>query len=291
MHLTGRLRGRILAALLLATLVLPGSAWAAKVTDDLGRVVEFASTPRRIVSLLPSLTETVCALDHCQSLVGVDRYSNYPASVRALATVGDGLAPSLEAILALHPDVVLMAASSRATQRLQALGLRVLILEPKNHADLRRVCEQLGLMLGVTDVGRLWADIDAGVDAAARSVPPGARGAKVYFEANSGPYAAGESSFIGETLTRLGVKNIVPASMGPFPLLSPEFVVRGEPDFILVGDIYSTGLESRPGWSSLRAVRERHICRFSAEDADVLVRPGPRMALAARVMARCLGAP
>jgi iron complex transport system substrate-binding protein len=110
----------------------------------------------------------------------------------------------------------------------------------------------------------------------------------VYFEVNSGPYAAGESSFIGETLTRLGVKNIVPASLGPFPKLNPEFVVRANPDLIMVGDTTYIGMEQRPGWSGMRALREQRFCRFTPEQADMLVRPGPRMAEGARIMARCI---
>ena len=105
---------------------------------------------------------------------------------------------------------------------------------------------------------------------------------------NQGPYAASEASFIGETLTRLGVKNIVPAKLGPFPKLNPEYIVRANPDLIMVGQGSADGLTQRPGWHSIRAVRERRVCVFPAEQANVLVRPGPRMAEAARLMAQCL---
>ena len=105
---------------------------------------------------------------------------------------------------------------------------------------------------------------------------------------NQGPYAAGESSFIGETLTRLGVSNIVPAKLGPFPKLNPEYIVRANPDVILIGQRSSDGLMARPGWQSIRAVREQRVCIFPTEEANVLVRPGPRMAEAARIMAHCL---
>lgn len=89
-----------------------------RVTDDRGRTVALPQVPQRIVSLLPSLTETVCALDQCHRLVGVDRYSNYPASVQKLPKVGGGLDPNIEAIVALRPDVVVMSVSSRAGERL-----------------------------------------------------------------------------------------------------------------------------------------------------------------------------
>ena len=261
---------------------------AMAVVDDRGRSVPLARAPQRIVSLLPSLTETVCALDACQRLVGVDRYSNWPASVRQLPVVGGGLDPNIEAIVALRPDVVLMATSSRSSARLEALGITVVALEPKTHADVQRVLGTVGQVLGVPDAQRVWRVIDAGVQAAAQSVPAAARGARVYFEVSSGPFAAGQASFIGETLARLGARNIIGAELGPFPKINPEFVVRADPDVIMVSARSAEGLTSRPGWAQMRALRTGKLCRFDVAQSDVLVRPGPRMAEAARLMATCL---
>ena len=259
-----------------------------EVRDERGVDVSLPKSPQRLVTLLPSLTESVCALGACERLVGIDRYSNSPASVRALPQVGGGLDPNVEAIVALRPDLVLLAKSSRVTQRLETLGIKVVVLEPKNHADVKRVLDALGTILGVDDAQRVWRAIDASVSAAAQSLPASARDVRVYFEVNNGPYGAGESSFIGETLQRLGVRNIVPAALGPFPKLNPEFVVRANPDVIMVGVRSAVGLEQRPGWSGIRAVREGRVCRFDADAADILVRPGPRMGEAARLMAGCL---
>ncbi len=263
-------------------------ARALQLTDDRGVTLQFAQAPQRIVSLLPSLTETVCAMDQCQRLVGVDRYSNYPASVRSLPVMGGGLDPNIEGIVALRPDVVLLATSSRASLRLESLGIKVVALEPRSHADVQRVMLKLGQLLEVPDAARIWRTIDAGVSAAAQSLPASVRGTRVYFEVNQGPYAAGESSFIGETLTRLGVSNIVPARLGPFPKLNPEYIVRANPDLIMIGQRSADGLQTRPGWQGIRALREQRVCIFPTEEANVLVRPGPRMAEGARLMARCL---
>ena len=279
-------------ALLLSVVAL-APAHALQLTDDRGVTVTLAQTPQRIVSLLPSLTQSICALDQCQRLVGVDRYSNDPASVRRLPVLGGGLDPNIEAIVALRPDVVVLATSSRASQRLESLGLKVVALEPKSQADVRRVLKKLGQLLAVPDntgAERVWRVIDAGVTAAAQSLPPRAKNLRVYFEVNQGPYAAGESSFIGETLTRLGVKNVVPAALGPFPRLNPEFVVRANPDIIMVSSGSMQGMLAYPGWSAIKAVREKRICAFSRDESDVLVRPGPRMADAARIMAKCIAA-
>ena len=263
-------------------------AQSVQLTDDRGRTVTLAQPPRRIVSLLPSLTESVCALGQCARLVGVDRYSNWPDSIASLPRVGGGLDPSIEAVVALRPDVVLMATSSRGAARLEALGVTVVALEPKTHADVQRVLGTLGQLLAVPDAQQVWRTIDASVSAAAQSLPATVRGTRVYYEVSRGPYGAGSSSFIGETLTRLGVQNIVSAQLGPFPKLNPEYVVRANPDLIMVGARSAAGLAERPGWAGIRAVREQRICEFGEEHTDVLVRPGPRMAEAARLMAQCL---
>jgi iron complex transport system substrate-binding protein len=264
------------------------AAQATVVVDERGVSVDLPRPPLRVVTVLPSLTESVCALGACDRLVGVDRYSNWPASVRALPQVGGGIDPNVEAIVALKPDVVLLAKSSRVTDRLEALGLKVVVLEPKNHADVRRVLDALARVLGTGDAPAVWRAIDASVSAAAQSLPERVKRTRVYFEVNSAPYAAGEASFIGETLARLGARNVVPAALGPFPKLNPEFVVRADPDLIMVGERSAQGLEQRPGWGRIKAVREGRICRFTAEQSDVLVRPGPRMGEAARLMAGCL---
>lgn len=101
------------------------AAPAVAITDDRGVMVSLPAVPQRVVSLLPSLTESVCALDACDRLVGVDRYSSYPVHVRDLPQLGGGLDPSVESIVALRPDLVLIAQSSRVVEKLLSLGLNV----------------------------------------------------------------------------------------------------------------------------------------------------------------------
>jgi iron complex transport system substrate-binding protein len=280
---------RAFVAVAVALACLAGWASAATLVDDRGVEVRLDKPPQRIVSLLPSLTETVCALNACDRLVGVDDYSNWPDAVKGLPRVGGLEDAGVERIVALKPDVVLLAKSARVIDRLEGLGLRVVALEPKSMKDLERVLGKVGQVLGREAQARaLWRQLDAGVNETAAQLPARARGKRVYFEVNSAPYAAGESSFIGETLARLGAVNIVPAALGPFPKLNPEFVVRANPQVIMVGDRNLVALSTRPGWGTIDAVRADRVCVFSAAEGDVLVRPGPRMVEAARLMARCL---
>lgn len=265
-------------------------AWLALVLTLAPAPVHAEGPPQRVVSLLPSLTEVVCALDVCERLVGVDRYSNWPASVQALPQLGGGLDPNVEAIVALQPDLVLLAASSRAALRLRSLGLNVRVLEPKNRASLERTVHELTEALGLPAQrgSDLLAQIDAGVRDAAARVPEAVRGWRVYFEVSPAPYAAGPASFIGELLQALGLDNIIGPELGPFPKINPELVVRADPDLIMVSQNARELLLGRPGWASLSALRTPRLCEFAPEQRDVMVRPGPRLPEAAQLVLDCL---
>ncbi len=282
-----RLAGCCAALLALA----PVARGESVVVDDRGHTLRFSAPPQRIVSLLPSLTETVCALGACGRLVGTDRHSNHPAQVAALPKLGGLDDPQIERIVSLKPDLVLAAGSSRVIHRLESLGLRVLALEPKNLADTERILQQVVGALGEGEgpaAAVLWQGLQARIDAAAARVPAARRGQAVYFEVDSTPYAAGPASFVGELLARLGMANVVPASMGPFPKLNPEFVVRSRPDIVMATRAALAEMPRRPGWSSLPALQQRQSCGFDVERWDPLVRPGPRLAEAADTLVACL---
>ena len=285
--LPGRLRPMLLALLLaLGPLTVRSQT---VVLDDRGRSVTLASAPLRIVSLLPSLTETVCALQACARLVGVDRHSDWPASVRGLPRLGGLEDTQIERIVALKPDLVLAAVSSRAVDRLESMGLPVLALEPQSLADTRRMVQRVALALGAPGEGeRLLAHIDTRIAAAAQRVPPAWRGRTLYVEVAALPYAAGEASFIGELLALLKLGNVVPAALGPFPQLNPEFVIRAQPDVVLASARALADMPARPGWSTLKALQMKRTCGLAPAAWDSLVRPGPRLGEAAEAIADCL---
>lgn len=285
-------RGLLRAVLALAaTAALPAAAAPLDLSDDRGTVHHLAAPPRRIVTLLPSLTESVWALGGGARLVGVDRYSNWPEALNKLPRLGGLDDVQIEAIAALKPDVVLASTSARSLDRLEALGFTVLRLKSETHADVRRTLGLLARMLGTPAEGeRVWAAIETRIAAAAQRVPPALRGRRVYFEIGGGPWAAGTGSFIGELLARLGLANIVPASMGPFPKLNPEFVLRERPDLVMGPRREADDMPTRPGWASLPALQQRQRCAFDNAPYELLIRPGPRMGEAADVLADCLQA-
>ena len=264
---------------------------AAQITllDSRGATLVLPAPPQRIVSLLPSLTESVCALGACARLVGTDRFSNAPASVVKLPKLGGIDDAQIERIVALRPDVVLLSTSARVIDRLETLGLKVLVIEARDHADVKRSLTLLAQMLGTpNEADRVWAAIERDTRAAAERVPAALRGKRVYFEVDATPYAAGAGSFIGETLARLGLSNAVPAELGPFPKLNPEYVVRIQPDIVMANDRNLADMPKRPGWSTLRALQRGQSCGFGVERYELLIRPGPRMGEAALVLADCL---
>lgn len=275
--------------LLLLLALCTGAATAAEPPRDDRGVAWQGGPPQRIVSLLPSLTETVCALGACARLVGVDRYSDWPAQVNALPRLGGLDDASVERIVALRPELVLAARSARVAERLEALGLKVMVFDSDSHAQVRNSTEALARVLGQPQrAAQLWAAIHRDEAAASARIPPRLRGRSVYFEVDSTPYAAGPGSFIGETLQRLGLRNVVPAEYGAFPRLNPEFLVRKSPDLVMAEDRALATMAERPGWHTLRALKDGQACGFERERYLLLIRPGPRMGEAALAIADCL---
>ncbi len=245
----------------------------------------------RIVTLSPSLTESVCALGRCAQLVGTDRHSTWPAAVLALPKVGGLEDAQIERIVTLRPSLVLLGPRSRAGERLQALGVPVLMLDARTHADLKRMLLKLGDALDESArATELIARIDGELDAAAIRMPAALRGRTVYVEVGAGSSAASEKSFIGETVAKLGLVNVVSGELGLFPKINPELLLRRPPDLIIGPRATLANLADRPGWSALPAVRQQQLCLLDTERMDLLSRPGPRLGEAAQMLVECLKA-
>jgi iron complex transport system substrate-binding protein len=259
--------------------------------DDLQREVRFSHYPLRIISLLPSVTEIVCALGACDRLVATDRYSDTPAQVRALPKAGGLEDAEVELIVRLKPDVVLISSSQRISDRLQELGIASFALNTESKTAIGHTVTVIGEILGLSEhaalLNRQIDDAIHQITAQAKASRHGA-GPTVYFEVDPAPYAAGRSSFIGELLALLGARNIVTPELGAFPKLNPEYVVRSNPDVILVSYAQKVNFAERPGWDRIRAVKEQRLCYFAPEVRYTIVRPGPRVAEGMRAIAACL---
>ena len=261
---------------------------ATQVTDDRGKAILLNSPPQRLISLLPSLTESICALGKCSNLVGIDRFSNWPLSIQTFPKLGGISDSNLEGIVQLKPDLVLVDRSSPIIARLEGLNIPVMAFDIKTMADEERALQKMGLALGSNESDRVWKQIQAEITRANKQLDGSQKNMKVYFEVNSAPYAAGRTSFIGELLTRLELNNIIPDSLGAFPKINPEFVVQAKPDIIMLSETRLADMKKRPGWNSIPAIAKDRICAFNKEQSDILVRPGPRMGQAALILSQCI---
>lgn len=284
-------RLRALAILLVLSL-LAAAAAQATVVDDLGREVRVEQPPQRVVSMVPTHTETVCALGACERLVGVDRFSNHPERVRELPSLGSAFDGNVEAIVALQPDLVLVDEYSELAGALGQLGIPAFAGTPQSVEETYAVIEKVGILLGreaeaARLVGTLRGRIEALAERAAALEP-----VSVYYEIDATPYTAGPGSFIGELIDLAGGDNIVPPGLGEFPQLDPERVLAADPEVIVLADAphgeSEDTLAQRAGWSELRALREGRVVELNQQQVDLLSRAGPRLDEALRLLAELL---
>jgi iron complex transport system substrate-binding protein len=257
--------------------------------DDLGRSVKLMTQPKRIVSMMPSHTETVFAVGAGASLVGIDEYSNFPKpETDKLPKTGNGFVPNLEAIAALKPDLVLTdeSSGSKLVQNLEKLGITVYAGVAQTYND---VFEKISVIGKITNheknalnlITNMRSELNA-IQASVSKLPR----VSVYFEVDPTPYAAGSSSFIGALIDKAGGNNIVPAKLGSFPQISPELVIQSNPEVILGADL--ADLLKRPAWDTIKAVKNKRVINFSGEINDVISRPGPRLPVALKALAKAL---
>jgi len=262
--------------------------------DDLGRVVRLPAVPQRIVSLAPSLTETVFALDLGSHLAGVTDYCDYPPEARTHARVGGPINPNIEQIVALHPDVVL---ATRAMNRLETvealdrLGVPVYATDARSVEDVIASTRRLGKVLGAeARAESLAAEMQQRLAELARRLagrPP----RRVLFVVWTDPIiSTGQHTFLADALRRAGAESVVNVPQD-WPQISIEEVLHQNPEYLVFSgthpeDPQSTinTLRKRAGWSSLEAVREGHFAVVS----DALARPAPRLLDAIEDLARQL---
>lgn len=258
------------------------------VTDDLGETVTLATEPERIVTMIPSHSETLCAIDACDKLVGVDQYSNYPASVTKLPKLGSAFSPNLEAIVALGPDLVLADESSEVAASLRRAGIPVYAGTAQTFEETFEKFAVLGELVDrETEAALLTGRVEGAIEAIAEraeSLTP----SRFYYEIDATPYSVGPNSFIGTLLNKAGGENIVGPDLGDFPQLEPEFIVAADPEVIIVSERDAGALPDRPGWAGIDAVENGRVIATDQPLDDAISRPGPRLAEAVRFFAKAL---
>lgn len=284
-------RYRAAAALILG-LLLAGPACtdagrAARRADDDGR------TPARIVSLIPSATETILALGAGDRLVARTDYDE-DAALAGLPSLGRGLTPSLERLAMLRPQLVVAwpdNSSRSLTSRLAELGIAVYAPEIQTLADIRRTTRRLGQLLGLESAAdSLVAAIDGELASLRRALAGRARPTVFYVVWHEPPTTAGRGTYLNELIEIAGGRNLFADAPGRWPQVSLEEVVRRQPDIVVLPQSEERALpverlRAATGWRELRALREGRV--FTV-DALLYNRPGPRVAEAARRLALLL---
>lgn len=264
------------------------------VVDETGRAVRLPQPVRRIVSLAPSMTETVYALGLQDLLVGDTDYCDYPPDAQKKQKVGGAINPSLEEIARLKPDVVLLTRhlnSLDTVHSLDALGIASYATDPRNIDEIVTSSRRLAEILGAPEAGVAVAeDLQKRLDVLRQkvgSVPP----RRVLFIVWTDPLISiGKDTFIADALRRAGAMSIVDSKQD-WPQVNLEEVARLQPEVLVFADSHSEAaprnmdtLATRPGWRILNAVRDRKFAVIS----DAVNRPAPRIVSAIEDLAEKL---
>jgi cobalamin transport system substrate-binding protein len=259
------------------------AAFPVTITESSGATVTITKQPHQIVSLSPTATEMLFAINAGHQVIAVDDQSNYPPD--APMTKLSGFQPNIEAIAAYKPDLVVASDDNGGlVHALAALNIPVLV-EPaaKNLGDSYKQIAQLGVATGHgVDASALEKKMRADLAAITGSLPKPAKALKVYHELDDTYYSATSATFIGQVYGLLGLKNIADgatAAAPDYPQLSAEYIVSSNPDLIVLADTKCchqtlATVAARPGWGSIVAVKSGQVV---GADDDIASRWGPRV--------------
>jgi iron complex transport system substrate-binding protein len=269
--------------------LLGGIFAAATIGCKAPRVATTAGT-RRIVSLAPSVTETLFAVGAGTQVVGVSQYCNYPPQVRRLPRIGSFITPNIEAIVALRPTLViglLTSSDLREIRALQAMGVATLTVDDGSVAAIETSIEKIGNAVGRPHgarnlVGRIRSRLGA-IQERLAAVPS----RRVLMVVGHQPLVAvGPGTYLDELLALADARNIANSSTQSWPRLSVEYIVASRPEVILDGQMGTDPHAPARFWArypSIPAVRERRV--FGYPD-DPTLHPGPRIPQTLELLAR-----
>ena len=275
----------------------PPVAFPMTLTDDAGREVTLVAEPQRIVSLAPSNTEIVCAIDACERLVGVTDFDDYPADVVEIDKVVTMAQVDVEALVATEPDLVLAAGNeltpSAVIDQIADLGVPVLVLYPESLDEISADIQLVGMAVGRDDeAAALVEDMATRVDAVEEVVADLERPRTFYevsvFEGTI--YTAGESSFLASLIETAGGEPITGDALSTS--IELEELVAADPELILLGDatydstITPESVAQRQGWEAMTAVGDGRV--EVVTDDVVITRPGPRIIDGLEALARAI---
>lgn len=268
-----------------------------ELTDDAGRAVTIDDEPQRIVSLAPSNTEIVCALDACDRIVGVTDFDDYPPEIADVDKVVTMAQVDVEAVVAAEPDLVIAAGNeltpTSVVDQLADLGLPVLVLYPESLHEVSNDIELVGRAIGQSEEATaLIAEMDDRI-AAVEAAVEGLDRPRTFYEVSvfeGTIYTAGDGSFLASLIETAGGDPITGDALSTS--IEIEDLVAADPELILLGDatydpsITPDSVAARPGWDAMTAVESGDVVVVT--DDLVITRPGPRIVDGLEALARAI---
>ena len=291
-----RARAGLRVALLAVALAAGPAASAAAaltVTDQTGRTLELPGPPRRIVSLVPSVTEILYALGQEGHLVGVTDFCDYPPAARAKPSVGSMVGPSLEAIVALRPDLVVLTTAGNRDEtfvQLQRLGLPVYVVNPTSLAQALDLVDQLARLTGRPEAAApVVGELRRRVREVAARVVARPRPRVLYVVWPEPLVVPGRGAIVSELIELAGGRSITAASGEGYPRYSVEAAVAQGPEVILLARHASPASPiAREQWARFATLPAIRQGRMHDVDGNLLHRYGPRMVDGLERLARLL---
>jgi iron complex transport system substrate-binding protein len=274
-----------------ATSASPAAAGPITVTDDAGKTVTLDKPAERVVSIAPANTEIAFALGAGDKVVGDTTYCDYPEQAKAIDKIGDFSNPSMEKIVALEPDLVLVTGGIQKNlpAKLEKLGIAVYSADPTNLEALYSDLQEMGDLMGVSEnATKLVDDMQTQVDAVSKKVE-GAETPKTFLEIYGKPLmTAGTGTFIDDLINKAGGVNVGATAGEGFPEFNAEKLIEEDPAvYVAVKGSQSDpgAIAARPGYSQLTAVTNGAVYVI---DDNLVTRPGPRLVLGLQQLAQMI---
>jgi iron complex transport system substrate-binding protein len=283
----------IVRALLLLLVLLPSPAPALTLTGQTGRQVSLPAPPRRIVSLVPSVTEVLFAIAAQDRLAGVTDFCDYPAEARLKPRVGGMLAPRLETIITLRPDLVIATTAGNREEtfvQLERLQIPVYVVNPTTVGDVLDLISRLGALTGHTvPAARLAAALDTRIRMVAGRVALLGRPRVLYVLWPEPVIVPGRGALVSELIALAGGDSVTADGGEGYPRYSLEAAVARAPQVIILAD-HGAGLDtlSREKWERFSALPAVKAGRLYSVDGNLVHHYGPRVVDGLELLARLI---
>ncbi len=245
--------------------------------DEIGNEIRLKSTPKKIISTAPNITEIIFAIGAGNLLVGRTSFCNFPSKVETVQVIGDMLHLNFEKIIELKPDLVFITVEGNTKEtyeKLRSLGIEVFVTNPRNIEGILNSIKNISKVLGKRKEGdSLINSLRSRLNRVKESELK--KQSAMFVVSFSPLMIAGRNTFIDDIMQSVNLENVAPNSPSSYPAVSRELVLEKNPEWIIVPEDYQLQeiFEYYPEWKNLKAIRQNHIIFIPI---DMFFRPGPR---------------